>query len=127
MVEGQSVESSSHRMRGLRNAGIGLALLVPGLLLFLVAREWLLATFGTPVHGADGEVVVRMPRAVSFVIGGPMALGYVIFMMGLYRAVFGARGQAMTAAWSFFRIVFGLFATISLIVVIAVLVAVIAH
>ena len=102
------------RASGLRRALLGLALFVPGLLLFLVAREWLLTTFGTV--DAD-QVSVRVPRAVALLIGGPMAAGYAMLVTGIYRAVFGTRGHALTAAWSLFRIVFGLVVTLGFVVV----------
>lgn len=110
----QMDDESTHRRRGLRNMLVGFALFVPGLLLFLVARDFLLSTFGT-VEG--DQVTVRVPGVVVVVIGGPMAVGYVLLMKGIYSVVFGSRGQKLTAAWSVFRILFGLVVTIGMIVI----------
>jgi hypothetical protein len=102
------------RSSGLRRALLGLALFVPGLIVFLVARDWLLTTFGRVE--AD-QVTVHIPKPIALIIGGPMAVGYALLVTGLYRAVFGTRGHALTAGWSLFRIAFGLVVTLGFVVV----------
>jgi hypothetical protein len=60
---------------------------LPGLLVFGRTKDWVVSTFGTQI----GDTVV-LPRWVAFVIGGPMTIGYVLLIIGLFRAVFGVRG-----------------------------------
>ncbi|MFO0642442.1 MAG: hypothetical protein U0183_24650 [Polyangiaceae bacterium] len=104
----------SARARSLRRTVIGVAIFVPGLLLFLVARSWLLATFGTT---EGNSVVVRIPTVVAMAIGAPMTVGYWLLVSGIYGVVFGARGRALTPLWSLFRIAFGLVVTLGMIAI----------
>lgn len=104
----------SPRARSLRRTVIGVVIFVPGLLLFLVARSWLLDTFGTT---EGNSVVVRIPTVVAMAIGAPMTVGYWLVMSGIYGVVFGARGRALTPLWSLFRIVFGLVVTLGMIAI----------
>jgi hypothetical protein len=104
----------ANRAQGLRRALVGLVLFVPGVVLFVFARAWLLRTFGTHV---DDQVEVRIPSVIAVVIGGPMACGYCLFMAGLWSALFGQRGQSTSALWSIARVVFGVVATIGMVVV----------
>ena len=104
----------SSRARSLQRALIGVVIFVPGLLLFLVARSWLLDTFGTT---EGNSVVVRIPTVVAMAIGTPMTVGYWLLVSGIYGVVFGARGRALTPLWSLFRIVFGLVVTLGMIAI----------
>ena len=112
-----AVATPDARKRGARHALIGLVLFLPGLALFLVARDWLLSTFGT-VQG--NRVTVSIPKWLAVVIGGPMTAGYALLVTGTWRALFGARGQQLTPAWSALRILFGLVVTFGMIVVAAI-------
>jgi hypothetical protein len=112
---GLSPTIDTTRKGGVARLAIGVALFLPGLILFTVARDWLLEHFGK-VSG--DQVVVAVPRVVMLVIGAPMAVGYVLLMTGLYATLFGARGREVTVLWSLFRIAFGLVVTIGIIVVI---------
>ena len=97
---------------------------MPGLLLFIVAQNWLLQTFGTP--GPNGTTVA-IPRSVAIVIGGPMTAGYALVMIGLSRMLFGAAADSKSVAMGLVRLTFGVFATISFVVVGFVVVAIISR
>ena len=112
------------RRLGLRSFAIGALLFVPGLLLFIVAQNWLLQTFGTP--GPNGTTVA-IPRSVAIVIGGPMTAGYALVMIGLSRMLFGAAADSKSVAMGLVRLTFGVFATISFVVVGFVVVAIISR
>ena len=102
----------SDRRRGIRNIVIGLAVLIAGVVFYDLVEGWLLTTFGTR---QGDRLVVEVPSKLVLVMCAPALAGYVLFMSGLYRLIFGARGRTLSAAWSAFRILFGLTATIGLI------------
>ncbi len=80
-----------------RGASSG-SLFLPGLFWFLLAKDWALATFGTRIGDS-----IYLPRAVVLVIGGPMAAGYALLMIGASRVLFGAASQSRTALASIGR------------------------
>jgi hypothetical protein len=100
------------RLLGLKATALGLLLLVPGIFWFWLAKDWALDTFGTRV----GDTVL-LPRPVVVVIGGPMAAGYALLMIGLSRLLFGVASQSKSALASIGRILFGLVVTIGMVVV----------
>lgn len=93
---------------------LGAVILGLGLLLFAVARDWLLRTFGTTVGDTSR---VKLPTVITLTIGSPMAAGYALLMTGIYALVFGDRGHSQGALWSLFRMVFGLIVTLGFVVV----------
>lgn len=113
-VSPAETSEGSARARSLRRALLGIAIFLPGLVLFAVARAWLLDTFGTP---EGNSVVVRVPKVVAMAIGAPMTVGYWLLVSGIYGVVFGARGRAVTPLWSLFRIAFGLVVTLGMIAI----------
>ncbi len=114
----EGATSSELRVLGLKGMGLGAALLVPGVLWFWVAHDWVIATFGTQV----GDRVV-LPKPVILVIGGPMTAGYALFVIGASRALFGAAAHSKSALVGIVRLLFGLAMTIGLIAT-AILIAV---
>jgi hypothetical protein len=112
---GTSLPDVDHARRGgLKKILIGIPLLVGGGVLYSVAEEWLVTTFGT----REGDsLVLTIPGKLVFVMMLPALAGYVLLMMGLYAAIFGERGQEQSFGWSLFRILFGLGATLGLAVV----------
>ncbi len=108
----EGATSKQLRVLGLKGAGLGLVLFLPGVLLFIVARDWMIATLG--VHEGD---TVRIPRVVGALVGGPMTVGYVLMMIGLERVVFGAAAHSKSVIVGILRLLFGVVMTIGLVVV----------
>lgn len=90
---------------------VGLPLMVAGIFLFVLLRDWAVAAFGTVVLGR-----VYVPKPVVFVLGAPMAAGYVLSVIGSFRVLFGDRGQTRSALASLGRILYGLVVTIGFII-----------
>jgi hypothetical protein len=112
------------RRLGLRSLAIGSVLFVPGLALEVLARSWLLHTFGTA--GPDGTSVL-IPRPVAFVIAGPFTAGYCLVLIGLSRILFGAAAESKSVAMGLVRLSFGVLATISFVALAFVVVAMVAR
>ena len=100
--------SAQVRQLGLRSLSFGAPIFVAGILFGL---PWRVGWF----HEA------RPSRGAAILVGGPMATGYSLVLIGLSRLVFGAAADSRSLLWSVVRILFGVFATISLIVVFLIL------
>lgn len=108
----EGATSGQIRSLGLKGAGLGLVLFVPGLLLFLLAHDWMIETFGVRV----GDFV-RLPRVATLEIGGPMTAGYVLLIIGLQRIVLGAAAHSKSPLVGVVRLLFGIVATMGMSVV----------
>ncbi|APR76335.1 Hypothetical protein A7982_01682 [Minicystis rosea] len=109
----EGATSAELRRLGVKGAGLGAVLFAPGLLWYLFASDWAFATFGVQVGDK-----LYLPSVVVLAVGGPMTAGYALLMIGLARMLFGASWHSKAPLASLGRILFGLIATIGLVIVV---------
>lgn len=99
------------RRSGLKMMLLGFPLMAFGIVFFVLLRDWTFSTFGHVVLDR-----VYIPKSVAFLLGAPMTVGYVLSVIGSFRALFGERGQTRSALASLGRIVYGLVVTFGFII-----------